>query len=128
MEETFPSAPSMDDWPSQLACLIPGSNGLVEDGLHLGGSVCVTMKPPQEIFMERVQLSDDINHCTAVARWQHHMSRLPFDLIKMLSDLQLPQKFTSAIKGSHLGEEGRKHIIYVFKYFITFSLIYVCES
>lgn len=110
-EETFPSAPSMDDWPSQLASLIPSSNGIVEGGLHLGGSVFVTMKPPQEIFMERVQLSNDISHSKAVARWQHNMSWLPFDLIQMLTDLQMPQKFTSEIKGSLLGEKiGHTHL------------------
>ena len=95
----------MDDWQSQLASLIPSSNGVVEDGLHLGGSVCVTMKAPQEIFMERIQLSKDISHSKAFARWQHNMSWLAFDLIQMLTDLQMPQKFTSAIKGSHLGEK-----------------------
>lgn len=102
--ETFPPAPSMETWSVQFSSLVQRSDGVVDDSLHLGGSVSVTLKPPQELYQERLRLLRDIRDYKAHSRWRHDVSWTPFDLSQMMINLQLPQKFSHAAKGSDIGE------------------------
>lgn len=81
---TFPPAPSTTPLSSQLKLLLPQSEGIQGDGIHLGGSAFLTTLPLSRIQVSdmRLSLEVSVHHCAQMLRRERAWR--PLDVAGML--------------------------------------------
>ncbi|KAI0211053.1 Germinal-center associated nuclear protein [Lamellibrachia satsuma] len=81
---SFPSAPSMKDPPAQFTALLPASEGVSHDSIHLGKKARLTLNSPDQVCanQRRVRLRVALfNYCKRV---KHDHAWCPLDMVQVL--------------------------------------------